>query len=175
MAGKQSRPQYWVVNNSPPGSGPGGAAYTSYAIVRGTQAQAENIPNAGGISGPYSTLAEAYDVWKHEPQNQDVSTLTRIGQDLGTGIGFAIYGSSNPAAVVGAGKTGGQAAQGALGWLQDIGHWIGEAVAHILDIHMWRSIGWITMGLVLLVLGIFLWLRKADLVEPPGVQSLRNA
>jgi hypothetical protein len=158
--------QYWVVNNSPPGSGPGGAAYTSYAIVRGTFDQASNIPNGGGVSGPYSTLAEAYQVWKNEPQNQDVSTLTKIGQYLGTGVGYAIYSSSNPAAVVGGGKTGGQIAGAAGNWLQAIAHWIGEAVAHILDIHMWRSIGWITLGIVLLVLGIFLWLRKSDLIEP---------
>lgn len=175
MAPKRSHPQYWVVNNSPPGSGPGGSAYTSYAIVRGTQADAENIPNAGGISGPYNTLEEAYKVWKAEPQNQDVSTITKIGQYIGTGVGFAVYSSSNPTAVVGAGKTGGQAANAAVDWLQEIGHWIGEAVSHILDSYMWRSIGWITMGLVLLTAGIFLWLRKADLVEPPGVSSLRNA
>lgn len=174
MAAK-THSQYWVVNNSPPGTGPGGAAFTSYAIVRGTQAEAENIPNAGGISGPYNTLAEAYAVWKNEPQNQDVSTITKIGQALGTAAGFAIYSSSNPSAVVGAGKTGGGVADATSGWLKDIGHWIGEAVAHILDVHMWRSIGWITLGIVLLTAGIFLWLRKADLVEPPGVSSLRAA
>jgi hypothetical protein len=158
--------QYWVVNNSPPGAGPGGAAYTSYAIVRGTYDQAASIPNSGGVSGPYSTLAEAYAVWKAEPANQDVSTLTKIGQYFGTAVGYAVYSTSNPAAVVGAGKTGGQAADTAGSWLHAIAHWIGEAVAHILDIHMWRSIGWITLGIVLMTAGIFLWLQKADLIEP---------
>lgn len=175
MAGKQSRPQYWVVNNSPPGSGPGGSAYTSYAIVRGTFDQAAGIPNAGGVSGPYDTLAEAYKVWKAEPQNQDVSSLTTIGQAIGGGVGFALYGG-NAAGVAATAKSGGQVAGSILpDWLQDIGHWIGVAVAHLIDVHMWRSIGWITLGLVLLTAGIFLWLRKADLVEPPGVSSLRAA
>jgi hypothetical protein len=159
MAGKA---QYWVVNNSPPGTGPGGAAYTSYAIVRGTFDQASNIPNAGGVSGPYPTLAEAYKVYRAEPQNKDVSGLTQIGQYLGTGLGFAIYGPGSPGQVVGAGKTGGQAANAVADWTQGIAHWLGEAVAHILDIHMWRSIGWITLGLVLMVLGLLLWLKKEN-------------
>lgn len=51
-------------------------------------------------------------------------------------------------------------------WLRDIGHWIGEFVEHVLDVHMWRSIGWITLGIVLMVLGIFLWLGKSGQVEP---------
>lgn len=161
MAPKQ-HPQYWVVNNSPPGSGPGGAAYTSYAIVRGTYDDAANIPNSGGVSGPYNTLEEAYAVWKAEPQNQDVSTITKIGQYLGTGLGFAIYSSSNPAAVVATGKAGGGVADATSGWLKDIGHWIGEAVAHLLDVHMWRSIGWIVLGAVLLIIGILLWLKKEN-------------
>lgn len=59
--------------------------------------------------------------------------------------------------------------QGALG---AIGHWIGEAVAHVLDAPMWRSIGWIALGIVLMTLGIFLWLGKAGQVEPLPIPRL---
>ena len=69
--------------------------------------------------------------------------LGQIMQQFGTGTvkGLSQFSLSNP-----------------IAWLGAIAHWIGEAVAHILDVHMWRSIGWITLGIVLLVLGIFLWI-----------------
>ena len=46
----------------------------------------------------------------------------------------------------------------------DIGHWIGVLVTHLTDIFMWRSLGWITLGLVLLIVGIMLLLRKMDVL-----------
>lgn len=47
----------------------------------------------------------------------------------------------------------------ALGWIQEIGHWVGIAVSAITDIHMWISLGWITLGFWAMVIGILLWLR----------------
>lgn len=51
-----------------------------------------------------------------------------------------------------------------LGWLQDIGHWIGVFVSAITDGAMWRSLGWITLGLILMVVGILMLLRKMDVL-----------
>lgn len=47
----------------------------------------------------------------------------------------------------------------ALDWIQEIGHWFGIAVAAITDVHMWISLGWLTLGFWLLVIGILLWLK----------------
>lgn len=51
-----------------------------------------------------------------------------------------------------------------LSGLIELGHWIGDFIAHITDLYMWISLGWISLGLVLLVVGILMWLRKADLI-----------
>ena len=73
--------------------------------------------------------------------------LGQIIEQFGTGAvkGLGQFSVSNP-----------------LAWLGAIAHWIGEAVAHILDVHMWRSIGWIVLGVVLMVAGILLWLKKEN-------------
>lgn len=116
--------QYWVVNTSP------SISDTKYSIVRGTFAQAEAVPDAGGISGPYSTLAAAYEVYKNEPKNKNVSSITTIGQAIGAGTGYAVFGDS-PSQVVGAAATGGTVADNTAGvltgiWskLNDRGTWI---------------------------------------------------
>lgn len=49
-----------------------------------------------------------------------------------------------------------------LGWLQDIGHWTGILVASLTDIHMWISLGWLGLGLILLVIGFMMWFRTTD-------------
>jgi len=48
-----------------------------------------------------------------------------------------------------------------LGWIQEIGHYVGLAVAYITDGPMWRSIGWIVLGFIFLVSGVILWAMKA--------------
>lgn len=47
----------------------------------------------------------------------------------------------------------------ALGWIQEIGHWVGLAVSAVTDIHMWISVGWLVLGFWMLVVGILLWLK----------------
>lgn len=47
----------------------------------------------------------------------------------------------------------------ALGWIQEIGHWVGLAVSAVTDIHMWISVGWLALGFWMLVVGILLWLK----------------
>lgn len=42
-----------------------------------------------------------------------------------------------------------------------IAHWIGDAVLHAVDLPMWRSLGWIALGAVLLMAGIYLWFRTS--------------
>ena len=42
-----------------------------------------------------------------------------------------------------------------------VGHWLGEAVLHIIDAPMWRSLGWIVLGALLVIAGIYLWFRTS--------------
>lgn len=46
-----------------------------------------------------------------------------------------------------------------LGFLGEIGHWVGLFVAAVTDIHTWISLSWLTLGLILLVMGIIWWNR----------------
>lgn len=157
---KTKNGQFWVVNTSPPGSGPGGSSATEYTIMEGTQADTQTLPNAGGISGPYKTVAAAYKVWKAEPQNQDVSTLTKIEQYLSlaeqdithTGSGASGF-AGNP-----------QAIQNPLSGLAAIGAALAKAVGYLSDLALWKSIGWLLLGAVLILAGVLLWLKKADIL-----------
>jgi hypothetical protein len=54
---------------------------------------------------------------------------------------------------------GNQAPPNPFSWVGAISHWIGDFVLHLTDVHMWISIGWITLGAVLIFAGIMLWLK----------------
>ena|SRR5215471_2793484 len=43
--------------------------------------------------------------------------------------------------------------------LGEIAHWAGVIITAITDIHMWISLGWIFLGVGLVLLGLMLWLR----------------
>lgn len=51
-----------------------------------------------------------------------------------------------------------------LSGLSDIGkvsHWLGDAVLHVTDGAMWRSLGWLALGALLVIAGIYLWFRTS--------------
>lgn len=157
---------WWVVWYEPVGGHAPGTAPSRFLIIQTAAKSDISASSIGGgaitrIDGPFKTRADAQKDAGKGPV-PGTGQITNVQASGGADVRINL---SNP-----------------LNWLQDIGHWlgvaahwVGEAVAHILDIYMWRSIGWITLGLVLLVAGIFLWLRKADLIEPAGVSSLRAA
>jgi hypothetical protein len=43
-----------------------------------------------------------------------------------------------------------------------VGHWIGLAVKHLTDGAMWRSIGWLLLGMILVIAGVYLWFRTSN-------------
>lgn len=43
-----------------------------------------------------------------------------------------------------------------------IGHWIGELVAHLTDAAMWRSIGWLALGILCIFTGVLLWIKQTS-------------
>ena len=62
--------------------------------------------------------------------------------------------------VVGGGLSGG-GPLGFLGGLTEIGHWLGVAVTDLTDIHMYISLGWLFLGFLLLLLGLYWWIRTS--------------
>jgi hypothetical protein len=44
----------------------------------------------------------------------------------------------------------------------DVGHWLGVLVTNLTNIAMWRSLGWLALGALLLILGLALWLKSTD-------------
>lgn len=42
-----------------------------------------------------------------------------------------------------------------------VAHWIGKAVLDITDAAMWRSLGWLALGALLVIAGIYLWFRTS--------------
>lgn len=62
-----------------------------------------------------------------------------------------------------------------LAWLGGIAHWTGDLVLHLTDVAMWRSIGWILLGGLLLWWGILLWLRVPQRVIAASARAARAA
>jgi hypothetical protein len=50
-----------------------------------------------------------------------------------------------------------------------VGHWIGDIVEHLTDTAMWRSLGWMWLGIMLVVTGIYLWFRTSSTYK--GLES----
>ncbi|MGH7239600.1 MAG: hypothetical protein ACREHG_05990 [Candidatus Saccharimonadales bacterium] len=95
-----------------------------------------------GVHGPYDTLQDLYKAW---PKAQQTSASPIPGST-------AVGGAPTNVAV---GATGGLT--GALGAFE------GLAQA-ITDGSLWRSLGWIIMGVILLVIGITLWLKENNVL-----------
>lgn len=51
-----------------------------------------------------------------------------------------------------------------LDGIQEIGHWLGVVVTAITDVSMWRSLGWLLLGGILLISGLFLWLKDKGVI-----------
>lgn len=50
-----------------------------------------------------------------------------------------------------------------------VAHWLGDAVLHIFDPPMWRSLGWLALGAFLVIAGIYLWFRTSSTYK--GLES----
>lgn len=58
-----------------------------------------------------------------------------------------------------------------LSWLGGIAHWLGDAILHITDVHMWISLGWLLLGALLLIWGILLWARIPQRAAKAGAAA----
>jgi PKD repeat protein len=71
------------------------------------------VPNAGGISGPYSSVTAAYSVWRAEPGNTNTSTLKQVLNDIGVAVGALTTPAGDTAENASSDATkGGEAANG---------------------------------------------------------------
>lgn len=116
--------QWWVVNTSPPSGKP-----TIYTVAEGTQDDAAHLPDAGGISGPYSSLAAADAVAAKEPENSTQGTGIP-GLSVTPGGGFQ---ASNPLTGLAA---------------------IGDFFQRLTQGSTWIRVGEVVLGLILLAAGL---------------------
>lgn len=64
---------------------------------------------------------------------------------------------------------------GIFSGLTEIGHYFGVFVANITDVHMWISLGWLLLGLILVALGINLWLKIPQKLYKAGTAAAAAA
>lgn len=46
-----------------------------------------------------------------------------------------------------------------LSGITETGHWLGVLVTNLTDVHMWISLGWLQLGVLLILIGAFLWFQ----------------
>lgn len=105
---------------------------SGFMVVQGTQQEIDK--KYGGpptVRGPFNTQADA-----------EKSAKASVGSGSGSISTQGPVVTSNP-----------------LDALGEIGHWAGVIVTALTDVHMWVSLGWLALGLVLIVMGLLLWLK----------------
>lgn len=117
------------------------------ALLWGPQANAPAQVQGMLQAGPFPTKAAA------QAYENAIGT-NAILPPPGTPIVGDIPAPSNPLAF--------------LGFLGDIGHWLGIAVAALTDKYTWISVGWLLLGLVLVVISLYM-LGKGSGVLPSAV------
>lgn len=149
---------WWVVWDADANSGKG-----SVTVVQAATKPAE--PKNGNVFGPFKTQAAA------EQAAQSPTGI--LGQIQAAGIGAVVGAGTQPAGEAATGVAGAAGTVGIpgvsnplgfLGGLVEIGHFFGKLVSDLTDPYMWISLGWLFLGLVLLVIGIILWLKHEDLL-----------
>jgi len=59
--------------------------------------------------------------------------------------------------------------------LSEAGHWIGVLVAAITDPHLWISLGWLLLGIMLLIAGLYLLVRLSSAYKSAEGSALKVA
>jgi hypothetical protein len=115
----------------------GSSSQWTFLPFQGTRAQAEakqHLAVDGTLDGPFSTRAEARGAEKKER----TTPIPQIGTPPGIG---------NP-----------------LSGIERVGAVLEAADRQLTDAALWRSLGWIALGVILIVLGLVLWLRKSGVI-----------
>jgi hypothetical protein len=121
------KPQWWVTWQNLPD----GTAARKSALIWGPQAKAPAQRAGWFEAGPFPTAAAA----------QAYKNAIGTGSVLpppGTPIVGSVQAPANPFA-----------------GLIEIGHWIGKLVTALTDPHMWISLGWLLLGLILVIFAVW--------------------
>lgn len=51
---------------------------------------------------------------------------------------------------------------GPFSWVGVLSHWAGQFVLHLTDAHMWISLGWMVLGIALMIFGVYLLIRLSE-------------
>lgn len=105
---------------------------SGFMVVQGSQAEIDR--KYGGppvVRGPFSTQADA-----------EKSAKGAVGSGSNSISEQGPVAGGNP-----------------LDALGEIAHWAGVIITNLTDVHMWISLGWMALGLILITMGILLWLK----------------
>ena len=136
---------WWVVIGS--SSATGSATLPAWLYEAATAADADAAATKDGhtgitaTEGPFTTKAQA----------QTAANGITQGEAPGPGVG----------AVEGAASSAVSGISSAVSGISEVGHFLGKLVTDVTDGAMWRSIGWILLGLVLIVIGMVMWAGKS--------------
>jgi hypothetical protein len=140
-----------------------------------------NIPPGGtGIAPGTATPGSGYPQWGvggGQPGSSAgwniVEATDATEQQTYEGQGYLVWFSTQAAAqayissessLAGSGNLPSVPGLAALGWLQDIGHWLGVAVAALTDKYTWISVGWLLLGLLLVVIALYMLGKRTDVL-----------
>lgn len=108
-----------------------------------------DITRPGGPRGPQQTNYKVVQS-ASRPTNAVAGPFTTQAEAQ-QWMSSATAAGSNPVSAIGLPNP--------LSALTEIGHWIGALVTALTDFAMWRSLGWLVLGLILIWIGVLLWLR----------------
>jgi hypothetical protein len=129
-----------------------GRQQVDYTDAPNEQTAAEFTAGTTVLGGPYATQAAAEAAFNSSAQG--IAYNASPQSPAGSG---ASGSSSTP-------STTNQQPSNPLSWLEEIGHWMGVFVAALTDKYMWISLGWLALGLILVVVAILTLVKKTDLL-----------
>jgi hypothetical protein len=116
---------------------------------------------ASGVNGTWWVI---FDTRPGQAADRVVESATRPPGKPGELVEgpFPTKAAADAAAAPGKRPTGNPSIPNPLSGIGAVGHWIGAAVEHLTDGAMWRSLGWLALGGILVIAGIYLWFRTSS-------------
>jgi len=157
-SGTGTNGKWWVIReNSGLPRDPNTIVYaTTQATSRAAAtAYANQRPGASVSAGPYATQTEANN-WIDRKIGAAPGTKPTLPVQTSHAKGYKLPKLPNP-----------------LSGLDEIGAVADAVYRAVTDITFWRSVGWITLGLVLLIMGLSMWMKNAGITaKMPSLPSI---
>jgi hypothetical protein len=126
--------QWWVVETPDVHLG----TVTPSIVQAATRTEAEQKGNGAVVAGPFQTQQEAQQA------------LNGISSQPGSDIaakGGPTFHIPNP-----------------LHGIDEVAGAVTGFFGVLTDVTLWRSLGWLLLGVALIILGLYLWLKKQDII-----------